>query len=37
MRRLLLGLALCLLPLTAAGQDDAAATERDRGFLAGLL
>lgn len=37
MRRLLVTLALCLLPLTAAAQDDAAATERDRSFLTGLL
>lgn len=37
MRRLLLGLVLCLMPFAAAAQEDAAASERDRSFLTGLL
>lgn len=37
MRRLLVLLALCLLPLTASAQDDAVVTERDRDFLTAFL
>lgn len=37
MRRILLGLMLCLLPLAGAAQEDAGATERDRDFLTGFL
>lgn len=37
MRRLLLSLAICLLPLAASSQEDAAATERDRDFLTAYL
>lgn len=37
MRRLFLILAVCLLPVTAWAQDDAAATERDRDFLTAFL
>ena len=37
MRRLVLSLALCLLPLAATAQEDAAASERDRDFLTAFL
>src|SRR5690606_19246026 len=37
MRRLLLSLAICLLPLAALSQEDAAETERDRDFLTAYL
>lgn len=37
MRRILFSLALFLLPMAAAAQEDAAETERDRGFLTAFL
>jgi translocation and assembly module TamB len=37
MRRLLLTLALCLLPICGVAQEEAATTERDRDFLTAFL
>lgn len=37
MRRILFSLALFLLPMAAAAQEDAAETERDRGFITAFL